>query len=48
MWFLNTTWCEVQIEDHIITNNGLNMDVIGHYGIEHNDFDIYMIYRNEY
>lgn len=48
VWFLNTTWCEVQIEDHIITNNGLNMDVIGHYGIEHNDFDIYMIYRNEY
>lgn len=48
VWFLNTTWCEQQIEDHVISNNGLVMDLIGNYGIEHNDFDIYMIYRNEY
>jgi len=46
-WFLNTVWFE-QIDPGDLAEHGLMMDVIGHYGIEHNEFDIYMIYRNEY
>lgn len=46
-WFLNTMWFD-QIDPAQLAENGLSMDIIGHYGIEHNEFDIYIIYRNEY
>lgn len=47
VYFLNTQW-QPQIEQAVLDANGLSMDWIGHYGIEHNEFELYMIYRNEY
>ncbi len=47
VWLLNTA-TEPQIPEDVLKNNGLTMDVIGTYGIEHNVFNIYMIYRSEY
>lgn len=47
VWYLNTA-TEPLIPQEILDANGLTMDAIGMYGIEHNIFNIYMIYRNEY
>lgn len=47
VWLLNTATTP-QIPEDILKNNGLTMDIIGTYGIEHNVFDIYMIYRSDY
>lgn len=44
VWFLHTEWMP-EIDEAVLACNGLKMDVIGRYGIEHNEFDIYMIYR---
>lgn len=44
VWFLHTEWMP-EIDEAVLLGNGLRMDVIGHYGIEHNEFDIYKIYR---
>lgn len=44
VWFLHTEWMP-EIDEAVLAGNGLQMDVIGHYGIEHNEFDIYRIYR---
>lgn len=46
-WFINTTWCE-QMNSADLEANGLAIEFMGLYGIEHNEFDLYMIYRNEY
>lgn len=47
VWFLNSQWFD-QVDPKELQENGLIMDIIGRYGIEHNEFDLYMIYRNEY
>ncbi len=47
VWFINTKH-NPQIDSAVLQANGLSMDIIGLYGIEHNEFDLYMIYRNEY
>lgn len=47
VWFLNSQWFD-QVNQTELQENGLTMDIIGRYGIEHNEFDLYMIYRNEY
>ena len=47
VWFLNTK-NNPQVDPADLEANGLCMDIIGLYGIEHNEFDLYMIYRNEY
>ena len=47
VWFLNTK-NNPQADPAKLEANGLSMDIIGLYGIEHNEFDLYMIYRNEY
>ena len=47
VWFINTKWSP-QIDQSILDANGLSMELMGHYGIEHNEFDIYMIYRDEF
>ncbi|MCM1387125.1 MAG: glycosyltransferase family 39 protein [Bacillus sp. (in: Bacteria)] len=44
VWFLHTEWMP-EIDEAALTENGLQMEVIGHYGIEHNEFDIYKICR---
>ena len=47
VWFLNSKWYP-QINSADLEANGLSIEFCGLYGIEHNEFDIYMIYRNEY
>ena len=47
VWFLNSQWFD-QVDQAELRENGLTMDIIGRYGLEHNEFDLYMIYRNEY
>ncbi len=47
VWFLNTKW-NPEIDPAVLEANNLSMDIIGLYGIEHNEFDLYMIYHNEY
>lgn len=44
VWFLHTEW-QPEVDENVLAANGLTMDVIGHFGIEHNEFDIYRIYR---
>ena len=47
VWFLNSKWYP-QINSADLEANGLSIEFCGLYGIEHNEFDIYMIYRDEY
>ena len=44
VWFLNTfnQWPITQLD---LINNGLTMDFMGLYGIEHNEFDLYKVYH---
>lgn len=44
VWYFNTMYAP-QIDPAVWESKGLSAEVIGHYGIEHNEFDIYMIYR---
>ncbi len=44
VWFLHTAGMP-EIDESVLAANGLQMDVMGHFGIEHNEFDIYRIYR---
>ncbi len=44
VWFLHTPW-EPEISPEVMEANGLAIDNMGHYGIEHNEFDIYRVYR---
>ncbi len=44
VWFLRTEWMP-ELDAALLEANGLEMNMIGHYGIEHNEFDIYKIDR---
>lgn len=44
VWFLHTEWMP-EIDEAALAANGLQMEIMGHYGIEHNEFDIYKICR---
>lgn len=44
IWFLHTEGMP-EIAPEVLEENGLAMDHMGHYGIEHNEFDIYKICR---
>ncbi len=43
-WFLHTEWMP-EVDPGVLEANGLIMEDMGHYGIEHNEFEIYKIYR---
>lgn len=44
IWFFDSEW-QPDIDPAVLEANGLIMEYEGHYGIEHNEFDIYKIYR---
>lgn len=44
VWFLHTEW-QPEIPQEVVEENGLIIENMGHYGIEHNEFDIYKIYK---
>lgn len=44
VWFLDTEGMP-EIDTNVLGQNGLIMEHMGHYGIEHNEFEIYKIYR---
>lgn len=44
IYFLDTMW-EPEIDPVVLEQNGYVMELVGHYGIEHNEFDLYVIYR---
>ena len=46
IWFMDTfnQWPITQLD---LINNGLTMEFIGLYGIEHNEFNLYKVYRVE-
>lgn len=43
IWFINTTF-EKQLDESMLKQYGLTMEHMGHYGIEHNEFEIYKIF----
>lgn len=43
-WFLATEG-QPEISQEVLSANGLVMEHMGHFGIEHNEFEIYKIYR---
>ncbi len=43
IWFINTI-SETQIDESELAECGLTMEYVGHYGIEHNEFELYKIY----
>ena len=45
VWFLHTEWMP-EVDPGVLEANGLIMEDMGHYGIEHNEFEIYKIYKN--
>ncbi len=45
LWFLDTDWMP-EIDSNVLNTNGLIMEHMGHYGIEHNEFEIYKIYKS--
>lgn len=45
VWFLHTEGMP-ETDPGVLEANGLVMEDMGHYGIEHNEFEIYKIYRN--
>ena len=47
VWFLHTWWYDGNVDVQALSEMGLSVEMIGRYGIEHNLFDMYMIYRNE-
>lgn len=44
IWFFDSEW-QPDIDPAVLEDNGLVMEYAGHYGVEHNEFDIYKIYR---
>lgn len=46
IWFLDTEW-QPDLDMAVLDAYGLAVEPMGHYGIEHNEFDIYMIYHIE-
>lgn len=44
VWFLHTEWMP-EVDPAVLEANGLHMENMGHFGIEHNEFDIYKIYK---
>ena len=44
IWFFDSEW-HPDIDPTVLEANGLIMEYEGHYGIEHNEFDIYKVYR---
>lgn len=44
-WFLHTLW-EPEIPPEVIEENGLVIEDMGVYGIEHNEFNIYKVYKD--
>ena len=44
LWFLDTEWMP-EVDLSVLEANGLVMEYVGHYGVEHNEFDMYRIYR---
>lgn len=44
VWFLHTDG-QPELDTAVMEENGLQMELMGHFGIEHNEFDIYKIYR---
>lgn len=44
VWFLHTAGMP-EIDESVLAANGLQVEVMGHFGIEHNEFDIYKVYR---
>ncbi len=44
VWVLDTEW-NPDVDPAVLEVNGLQMELMGHYGIEHNEFDIYKIYK---
>ena len=45
-WFMNT-FREWPITHSDLVNNGLTMEFMGLYGIEHNEFELYKVYHVE-
>lgn len=45
IWFLYTEWMP-EVDPGVLESNGLVMEDMGHYGIEHNEFEIYKIYKD--
>lgn len=45
VWFLHTAW-EPEISQETIEKYSLVIENMGHFGIEHNEFDIYKIYKS--
>ena len=45
VWFIHTLW-EPEIQPEIIEANGLVIEDMGIYGIEHNEFNIYKVYKS--
>ena len=46
VWFLHTWWAEGNVDAQELAEMGLTVELMGRYGIEHNLFDLYMIYPN--
>lgn len=46
VWFFDTDW-QPDLDMDVLEAYGLTMEPMGHYGIEHNEFDIYRIYHIE-
>ena len=44
IWFLDSC-CTPWLPDETLITNGLSKEYIGHYGIEHNDFQLWRIYK---
>ena len=44
IWFLDSC-CSPWLPDETLNTYGLNKEYIGHYGIEHNEFQLWCIYK---
>ncbi|MGL5259366.1 MAG: hypothetical protein ACRC7V_04600, partial [Lachnospiraceae bacterium] len=44
VWFLKTKW-EPELTQELLEQYGLSMELVGLYGIEHNEFELYLIYK---
>lgn len=46
VWFMHTWWTDGNVDVQALAEMGLTVELMGRYGIEHNLFDLYMIYPN--